>query len=410
MDEVRFIHTADLHLDSPFLGLHNLPKDLWENVQESTFMALQRIIDAAIERDVDFVVIVGDLFDGEDRSIKAQARLRRQMERLEKAGIQVFIVHGNHDHLGGSWLTLDLPQNVHVFGTEVEMKRLKTKTGKTVHLYGFSYSERHVRDRKVLDYKKVGDADFHIGLLHGHCEGGTSSHQPYAPFSLHELLEKDMDYWALGHIHKSEVLHEDPWVVYSGNPQGRHRQELGEKGCFAVKLSKYGTPSLEFIPTAVIRWESVEIVYHEKMNFTEFYQSCKHAIESIVQKEMQGILVNIHILLKQIMPSTIKQKLDNGEFLEMLQEDFEWNGTFVWPCRITYQILKESEQLAENDEFIKIMNSAACEMVEQQSLENSISSLYTNVYASRYLTQLDEKEKEKLVKEAKVFILERLGL
>lgn len=410
MDEVRFIHTADLHLDSPFLGLNNLPKDLWENVQESTFMALHRIIDAAIERDVDFVIIVGDLFDGEDRSIKAQARLRRQMERLEKAGIQAFIVHGNHDHFGGSWLTLDLPKNVHIFGTEVEMKRIETKTGNTVHLYGFSYSERHVRDRKILDYKKAGDADFHIGLLHGHCEGGTSSHQPYAPFSLYELLEKEMDYWALGHIHKSEILHEDPWVVYSGNPQGRHRQELGEKGCYAVKLSKHGTSSLEFIPTAVIRWESVEIVYHEKMSFTEFYQSCRHAMESIVQKEMKGILVSIHVLLEQMMPLAIKQKLDNGEFLEMLQEDFEWNGTFVWPYRITYQILNESEQLVKDDAFLKIMNSAAHEMLEELSLENSISSLYTNVYASRYLSQLDEKEKEKLVNEAKLFILERLGL
>ena len=114
MEQIRFIHTADLHLDSPFLGLNKLPDKLFGRLQESTFSALERIVDTAIEKSVDFVLFVGDLFDGEDRSIKAQARLRKQLKRLEEEDISAFITYGNHDHMAGDWVKLDMPDNVYI--------------------------------------------------------------------------------------------------------------------------------------------------------------------------------------------------------------------------------------------------------------------------------------------------------
>ena len=215
MKKIRFIHTADLHLDSPFINLKYLPKELFEKIQESTFKAFEKVIDAAIEKDVDFVLIVGDLYDGEDRSIKAQARLKGQMERLQRANIYAFIIHGNHDHLSGNWITLDLPENVYIFKDQVEMVPFFTKENCEVHLYGFSYPNRHVADRKVKDYQKIGDADFHIGLLHGFYEGSSSSTTKYAPFTKEELLQKKMDYWALGHIHKRQILHENDPLLFT---------------------------------------------------------------------------------------------------------------------------------------------------------------------------------------------------
>ncbi|MFK4998230.1 exonuclease SbcCD subunit D [Bacillus sp. N9] len=172
-----------------------MPNDLYSRIQESTFTAFERVVDAALDRDVDFLVIVGDLFDGEDRSIKAQARLRKQLERLQSKDIAVFISHGNHDHLGGNWLTLDLPPNTYVFGEQVEVVPFKTKNGITVHLYGFSYPERHVIDRKIAEYEKLPGADLDIGMLHGQNEGEKSQHHPYAPFSIHELQQKG---WIIG--------------------------------------------------------------------------------------------------------------------------------------------------------------------------------------------------------------------
>src|SRR5690554_693454 len=121
MNDITFIHTADLHLDSPFLSHRELPASLFERIQDSTFKALERLVDAAIDLEVDFVLMVGDLYDGEDRSIKAQSRLRKQLVRLQKANIRVFITHGNHDHLAGKWLTFDMPDNVYVFPSNVEM-------------------------------------------------------------------------------------------------------------------------------------------------------------------------------------------------------------------------------------------------------------------------------------------------
>ena len=296
MKKIHFIHTADLHLDSPFLNLKHLPKDLFEKIQESTFKAFENVIDAAIEKDVDFVLIVGDLYDGEDRSIKAQARLKGQMERLQRANINAFIIHGNHDHLSGNWITLDLPENVYIFKNQVEMVPFSTKENCKVHLYGFSYPNRHVADRKVNDYQKIGEADFHIGLLHGFYEGSSSNHYQYAPFTKEELLQKKMDYWALGHIHKRQILHKnDPFIVYPGNIQGRNRNEQGVKGCYSVALSTSAINQIEFIPTSVMEWKTLEMDCHGVMELTDLYSKYISEIRSIADTTDQSVMLDVHL-------------------------------------------------------------------------------------------------------------------
>ncbi|GAE46065.1 metallophosphoesterase family protein [Mesobacillus boroniphilus] len=239
MKQVKFLHTADLHLDSPMVGLRHLPKVIFHRLQESTFTALKNITDAAIKHEVDFVVIAGDLYDAEDRSIRAQAVLRNEMVRLADKGIKVYGIHGNHDHLGAKSVMIDFPDNVHFFSDQVAKADFTKHDGTLVHLYGFSYPERHVMERWIEKYEKIDGADFHVGLLHGHFEG-VSDHGKYASFRLSELIEKDYDYWALGHIHKREFLSQQPYVVYPGNPQGRNRKELGEKGAYIVKLTEAG--------------------------------------------------------------------------------------------------------------------------------------------------------------------------
>lgn len=151
MKQISFIHAADLHLDSPMAGLKHLPAELFNRTKESTFTSLQKLTQTAIRLQVDFVIIAGDVFDGEDRSLKAQSRFRKEMLKLEAEGIPVYVVHGNHDHLNGSWVHLDMPKNVYVFPSEVETMKLTTKSGEIVHLYGFSYPVRHVVDRKITE-------------------------------------------------------------------------------------------------------------------------------------------------------------------------------------------------------------------------------------------------------------------
>ena len=410
MKEIRFIHTADLHLDSPFLGLSHLPKEIFTRIQESTFTAFEKVINAAIERKVDFVVIVGDLFDGEDRSIKAQARLRRQLDRLGEAEITAFISHGNHDHLGGNWLKFEMPDHVHIFNENVEMIPFVAKNGSKVHLYGFSYPERHVTERKILEYQNIPGADFQIGMLHGHCEGGSASHQPYAPFSITELLDKKLDYWALGHIHKTQLLHVDPHIVYPGNIQGRHRKEQGSKGCYEVNLTANGSTEIEFIESTDVYWKSLQIDAVDNISLTNLFNSCSNMMDLLAAGNGQGVLLEITINNPESISNDLKQKIENGEFLEMLQDGVQTSEEFVWPYKITMSA--ESEKIKDDlhgAAFLHVLEQTKNEFHESTAFEATIQELYSHVYGSRYLDQIDEDEKQELIDAAGVIALNQLG-
>jgi len=206
-----------------------LPTDRLNKLRDSTFAAFTKLIEHAVKTKPDFILIAGDIYDGEDRSLRTQMKFREGMVKLDTAGIPVFISHGNHDHLGGRWTRFDLPSNVHVFDEHVETVRLNVNN-QEVLISGFSYKERHVRDKVIDRFPVAEDHDaLHIGMLHGSL-AGDETHAVYAPFTKSELLAKRYDYWALGHIHVRQQLHESPPIVYPGNLQGRHRNERGTKG------------------------------------------------------------------------------------------------------------------------------------------------------------------------------------
>lgn len=408
MKKVRFIHTADLHLDSPFLGLKHLPAELFTRLQESTFAAFTKVVDVAIEKKVDFVVIVGDLYDGEDRSIKAQSRLRNQLERLKEHDIAAFISYGNHDHLAGDWLMLELPENVHSFTDKVEVIPYTTKSGVNVHLYGFSYPQRHVWTRKIEQYERENDADFHIALLHGQYEGGSTLHQRYAPFTINDLLQKKMDYWALGHVHQKEILHKDPHVVYPGNIQGRHRKETGRKGCYVVNLSEHDQTELEFIETADIHWTNLTIEAKERMSFTDFYTLCAKSIANEQKVVGQGQMVELTIKNVHYLSKELRKKIDNGELLDILQDEAHINNEFVWPYRLTYDTYtSHTKEQVLDEQFIEMLNETLNEIHEDEKFEVTVSDLYAHSYAGRYLS-MEELNKDEVLHEAKKLIIDQL--
>lgn len=408
MKEIRFIHTADLHLDSPFRGLSHLPKSLFQRLRESTFAAFQKLVDAAIEKKVDFLLISGDLFDGEDRSIKAQARLRKQLQRLEENGISVFMIHGNHDHLGGNWTSLDMPRNVRTFSEKVEHFRWTGKNGVSAHLYGFSYPERHVFSRKIEEYKKMAGADFHIAMLHGSEEGQGGAHQRYAPFSLDELLKKEMDYWALGHIHTKQVLHADPYIVYPGNIQGRHRNEDGKKGCYFVVLRDDGETKIEFVETADIRWESIDIQVREGMDLTQLFTECINEMESIRSNKNEGILCSLTLHRTDLLMDNVIRTIENGEFLEMLQDSSDSEDTFVWPYRIHTTITHLSSSDAIDEELAGTIENTLLKL-KDNGFDEAISDLYSHIYGSRYLDALSEQEIDDILYSAKRLVIHSIA-
>ncbi|WP_066058949.1 metallophosphoesterase family protein [Robertmurraya korlensis] len=403
MKRVKFIHAADLHLDSPMVGLKSLPSSIFSRLQESTFVALERIVNKAIEEKVDFVILAGDLFDSEDRSIKAQTRLRNEMKRLLAHEIPVFAIHGNHDHLDGSWSHLDMSKNVHVFSTNVETKLYKTASGINLRLYGFSYPSRHVFERKIVDYKKEGEADFHIGILHGNMEG-SHEHGNYAPFSLKELVEKDFDYWALGHIHKRMIISQDPPVIYPGNTQGRNRKETGIKGAYIVTLEK-GNPSFEFFPTSDCVWLEKEIDVSDIVGFEQLYMTCKSSIDSEREHKM-GTLLKIH-LTKLSKENNSNERDILNDLLEALQEDEKEEVSFVWPYAITAEeeYNWDRETLAKQTDFYGELFRLTDEPKE---LETGLDLLYQHPQVRKFLTPLTNEEKKEMIRYAESFLVKQL--
>lgn len=400
MKQISFIHAADLHLDSPMVGLKHLPTYILSRLRESTFTALEKLTAAAIENNVDFVILAGDLYDGEDRSLRAQSRFRNEMKKLSQKEIPVYVIHGNHDHLNGSWVHLDMPKNVKFFGSDVEMEVFQTKRGETVHLYGFSYRQRHIFDRRIDDYQKFEPADFHIGILHGNESGGTE-HDNYAPFSIKDLYEKEFDYWALGHIHKRSILSESPPIIYPGNLQGRNKKELGVKGCYHITLNEIDAKK-KFVETSDVVWEEASVDAASAQSFQEIFQLCQLTIERF-RKAGVGTLLTLNLKNVQLDDFQEKKILDT-ELLELLLDYENDEESFVWIVSFTIeenQQIDRENLMNEADFYTELFTT----IDEYQNPEAAIASLYEHQMGRKYLTSLTESEHKEVLEKAEKLLI-----
>lgn len=250
---MKFLHAADLHLDTPFIGISDFSKDLQQQLKDSTYNAAITLFDTAIAQKVDFVLLAGDIFDDTESSLKAQTFLRSQFERLKQENIKVYLLYGNHDYYRNGFAVVKFPDNVYVFGEDVSTQELTTKDGLRVGISGFSYYQQHIQQNIVNDYPTHGDYDYQIGMLHAGVGDGN-----YAPFQISDLLAKGYDYWALGHIHKREVINSKPMIVYPGDIQGRNQNETTPKGFYIVSVENHVT-SAQFVASSVYTWDKASI-------------------------------------------------------------------------------------------------------------------------------------------------------
>lgn len=261
MSTIRFIHAADLHLDSPFKGIRNeAPSHISQALSSATFDAYRNIIDLCIHEEVNALLVAGDIYDGSDRSLRAQLRFTDGLARLSRAGIRSFICHGNHDPLNGWEAKLDLPEGCVRFGSQVECFPMIPEEPDRGAVYGISYATREVRDNLTPRFASAAaHQGFRIGLLHANV-GGNPDHDSYAPCSLSDLSDTGFNYWALGHVHTRQILQSGhPTVVYPGNPQGRHPNETGARGVYLVEVDDHGGVQLDFRAVDVIRWETLTL-------------------------------------------------------------------------------------------------------------------------------------------------------
>ena len=402
--KMTFIHAADIHLGGMFSGFRHLPDNLYERLKASGYKALQNLVQTAIKEKVDFVILAGDIYDVDDRNLKAQVQFQKAMEQLNKEEIPVYMIHGNHDFLEGKYFELSLPPNVHVFRQEVEVKKYIKEDGTSAMLYGFSYGKRHVRDRMIEAYVKQPAGDFHIGLLHGNLDGETS-HGNYAPFTRKDLLEKGFDYWALGHIHKRMFVLEDPIAVYPGCLQGRNKKETGEKGFYLVHLSENGT-EMDFRPASVMDWKE------EKLDASGFGMS--ELVQRLNERKEQLRQEGKDILLEIILDASNARKedwfySDMDELLEAVQEGEELEEPMVWihSMKILPPVwMEEDKQVSES--FLAELLSVSSNISEEQ-YESFTASLSANPTARKYMQDWNQDTREEIILEANMELMKRLN-
>ncbi|MDQ6961533.1 MAG: DNA repair exonuclease [Mariprofundaceae bacterium] len=254
MNDFSFIHCADLHLDSPLRGLSRMEGS--PDLKQATRRALEKLIQLALDEQVDFVLIAGDLYDGDWDHYQTGLFFVEQMHRLAAANISVFMVYGNHDAQSQANKKLVLPKNVFVFDSQQPETTYLERCRVAVH--GQSFSRRDVTENLAETYPAASDGFFNIGVLHT-ALSGRAGHDYYAPCSLDDLKSKAYDYWALGHVHQYEEICIDPWIVYSGNIQGRHSRELGDKGCVVVRVQDCKVVNVNHHPLHLIAWHHLEL-------------------------------------------------------------------------------------------------------------------------------------------------------
>lgn len=257
---MRFLHLADVHLDTPFRGRS---RELATRLREAGRAALVDAVEVAIRESADAFLIAGDLFDGERLSWPSERLLVESMERLLAAGIHPLYATGNHDPGRGAGLRAGIawPEGMTVFDESSPRRVAVEREGRPI---GWVTGAGHegpaeARDLSATFPRPPGPLP-EVALLHTQVlrSRGADSHDRYAPSSLDELIATEYDYWALGHVHLRQELSGDPAVHYPGNPQGRHPGESGARGALLVDVERGSPARATFVELARVRWETLE--------------------------------------------------------------------------------------------------------------------------------------------------------
>ncbi len=294
MASFSFIHTADIHLDSPLRGLEGMEGTAVERIRTATRKAFANLVTEVVEREVDFVIIAGDLYDGDWRDYQTGLFFAAQMGRLAGAGIPVYILYGNHDAESRITRRLTLPDNVNVFPTKKPGTFRLEDIG--VALHGQGYHTRDVTENLAASYPGPVPGAFNIGVLHTGM-GGMGGHENYAPCAVGELVARGYDYWALGHVHQGSVIHERPHIVFPGNLQGRHIRETGPRGGLLVTVEDNEITSLDPLRTDVVRWEVLKIDAGGCEQISDAVERVRSALEEAIDSRADGRMLACRIEL-----------------------------------------------------------------------------------------------------------------
>jgi len=417
MRPVRFIHAADLHIDSPFKGISEIHPDLGELLYQSPYQSFNNIVDLAIREKVDCVLISGDIYDSADKSLRAQLKFRDGLNRLSNKGIPTLIVCGNHDPLNGWSSTLEWPKDVFIFpGDRVECVPLQKKGEVIAQICGISFAKRDIYENLALKFARMDENVPCIGLLHTNI-GTNTGHIPYSPCTVEDLSTKGMDYWALGHIHMHAILKtSNPAIVYPGCSQSRHPRETGEKGCCLVTLESGTDPHIQFIPTDSIRHKSDVVDIANCITVDEVISSIEEKCAEIATNMGERhALIRLSIVGRTDLHTELHKGNTVGDILGRVREDFEGRTPQIWLEKLilttagTYDL----ETLRSGNNFVADIVSIYDELEDAESkswqeIQRTLAVLFSNWQGRNYIEELSKDDLLKLAREARGLTLDKL--
>lgn len=410
---IRFIHAADAHIDSPLKGLdvhEGAPVDL---LRGATRRAFENLVQLAIDESIDFLVIAGDIYDGDWKDYSTGLFFRGQMVRLHDRKIPVYMISGNHDAASVISKKLSLPENVHVFSTRtVESMEVPDHP---VVIHGRGFPNRAVPENLVLDYPAATPEKFNIGLLHTSLTG-RAGHDVYAPCAEADLRQKGYHYWALGHVHQPEVISRDPWIVFAGNCQGRDARETGPRGCRLVTVND----SLEVVHAEwhdldTVRWQVLAVDLSGVSTESEALSRLSKSMAGAVS-EAEGRLVAARIIFTGATPLHGSLHRETHRWrAELIGRAQDQGAEAIWIERIKAATspVYDPAQLAERDTLTKIvLETLAQARIEAGNLPDEIKDMLgvlPNEIRRDVESDWTEGNGAAVMEEVRSIILEALG-
>jgi exonuclease SbcD len=402
----KFIHAADIHLDSPLLGLDQYDGAPVEAIRGATRGAFSNLVQLAIRERVNFVILAGDIYDGDWPDYNTGLFFVREVRELEKAGIPVVLIRGNHDAESRITARLTPPPNVHELPTDRPDSIRFDKIGVAVHGQGYAH-QAELRDL-AANYPPPVSGRFNIGVLHT-ALNGREGHDNYAPCTIGQLIAHGYDYWALGHVHQRESVNgsANVRIEFPGNIQGRHIGEAGEKGCLLVTVDDARKVETSFRALDVFRWAEVAVDAVAATSLADAVESAAKTIDDERQDtDGRPLAVRVRLSCSATVFRLVADDLDHFRY-----ELAARVGEQVWVEKIKPRQVDEAEEqvpTVSGDAASELRATLAELRADPEALRAVFSagecSKLRKALLNEHRTMLDGKDCDEIIEMAAVFL------
>ena len=386
--KLKFIHTADIHLGSILHVSKKANKTLFDMFNNAVYNSFQKLCDIAIEKQVDFMLISGDIYDREARSIRANSFFIEQCSRLGEHGIRVYAIGGNHDPIKKNSELFTLPSNVHMFSSEaVEALEYRDRQGELLaRIIGQSYRENWDSRKMYKKYNAPKDNILNIALLHTQLDSSNN----YVPCTLVDLKAvENIHYWALGHIHKYILINEtEPAIVYPGIEQGTDFGEEGHGGAVLVEAEDNKIKAMSFMPLSQLVWSKIHIqldklMEQEHKNISDLENTLMIKAEELLScsedynDNLKGYIVKWVVSGRSELYKLLNDKEEelNDYLIESLNRKLLNRNKFLYTDSIEFSVgrpIEDLDILKSENSALKALTDFAGQSMEQEEIKKQV--------------------------------------